>query len=368
MNKTWLISRPVDLCCLFLPVWVCWVICFFIPEDLLSNSIPLWIWVIFILSFDVSHVWSTLFRTYFDKEELHNHRSLLLWTPFICLTLGFSIASYSTDLFWRILAYLAVFHFIKQQFGFLSLYKTRFKFNPKKYFSDKWVIYLSMLYPIIFWHLTEDRNFEWFSENDFILPSELGIPIHNISNILSVFNWLYWLIITAWLIEETYIHLINKCTLPIGKILWLLSTAINWYLGIVYFNSDLVFSITNVVAHGIPYIVLVIFYINKKDALANPTKKKQEGISFVPKIAGIVFAIWLFAFGEEYFWDMLIYREKSAFFEHLMSYPLNALSNPHLQALGIAILTIPQTTHYVLDGFIWKNDTKNPYMKKIFKS
>jgi hypothetical protein len=34
---------------------------------------------------------------------------------------------------------------------------------------------------------------------------------------------------------------------------------------------------------------------------------------------------------------------------------------------AIAILAMPQQVHYIVDGFIWKMNDKNPYLKPIFK-
>ena len=74
----------------------------------------------------------------------------------------------------------------------------------------------------------------------------------------------------------------------------------------------------------------------------------------------------LLAFGEEYLWDMFLNRSRSALFEWFFAYPLHALQTPLGQALALALLSVPQVTHYVLDGFIWKNNEKNPYLKKVF--
>ena len=152
---------------------------------------------------------------------------------------------------------------------------------------------------------------------------------------------------------------------PTGKILWLLTTAGNWYLGIVHFNSDIVFTLTNVIAHGVPYIALIFFYIDKKSSIKapeRPASKAQIGTS----ILSIMIFSLLLAFGEEYLWDMFLNRSRSALFEWFFAYPLRALQTPQGQALALALLSVPQVTHYVLDGFIWKNNEKNPYLKKVF--
>ena len=111
----WLFSKNIDLSTLFAPVWVIWVVLFLLPNSILTINTPLWVWVVFVLLIDVSHVWSTIFRTYFDKEERRNHYKILWIIPLVSFIILFTIASESSMWFWRILAYLAVFHFMKQR-------------------------------------------------------------------------------------------------------------------------------------------------------------------------------------------------------------------------------------------------------------
>ena len=209
----------------------------------MQREVPLWIWVVFILGIDVSHVWSTLFRTYLDKDEFKRHQYILTYTPVICFIMVFAVVNYSTGLFWRLLAYFALFHFIKQQYGFLALYKARAgHFGIKKWLSDKWVIYMSMIYPVLFWHLKSDRNFSWFETGDFVNLKTLmqqipGFSTHLLDQVLMVANVLYWLVLCAWLAEEIWRVQRHQIHFSTGKVLWVFTTAVNWYLGIVYFNS-----------------------------------------------------------------------------------------------------------------------------------
>lgn len=346
----WLFSRKIDLLVLLLPVWLCWLVAFLLPASIIQAETSLWIWVVFVIGIDVSHVWSTLFRTYTDKEEFSNHRLLLILAPILCFVAAYLISAISFGLFWRCLAYMAVYHFIKQQYGFMRIYKAKGRDFRKKIFNDNWVIYISMLYPVLYWHLNLDRNFVWFIEGDFI---QITVP----QSILSVFNQIgttaYVLLLLGWLIEE----IIRGSQMIIGKVLWILTTAGNWFLGIVYFNSDFVFTITNVVAHGIPYLALVIFYQGRKETIRHRKRKIPVGLM-------VLISVLVLAFSEEFLWDMLVYRENIEFFASIWSYPLFN-SSLELQHLALALLSVPQTTHYVLDGFIWKNNDKNPYLKPV---
>ncbi|MEP1094827.1 MAG: hypothetical protein ABJG78_06930 [Cyclobacteriaceae bacterium] len=360
MKSNWLFGRNLDLATLFLPVWACWAIAFALPNSSLHSEIPLWVWVTVVIGIDVSHVWSSIHRTYFDKEEFGNHRRLFIVAPILSFVLSFGIAAISVDLFWRALAYVAVYHFVKQQFGFMRIYKAKKgDFRPKR-ISDNFIIYLSMLYPILYWHLNPDREFAWFVQGDFLLV-ELGAS--SVAIVSLVGNLLYVGLLLLWLVEEIVQNFKMNVGLPVGKILWVMTTAGNWFLGIVWFNSDLVFTITNVVAHGLPYLALIIFYQTKKRNVqaSNFSMKRNLRIGLV-----IISSVFLFAMVEEYLWDMMVYRENEDFFSSILSYPLE-LGSTFWQLMAIGLLAVPQVTHYILDGFIWKNNEKNPYLKEILK-
>ncbi len=363
-RRNWLISGPTDLLILFAPVWVLWIIFFSDAPYFQSVELPLWAWAIFILGIDVSHVWSSLFRTYLEKDELKTHRTLLILTPIFALALSIIIMSFSMQWFWRVMAYIAVFHFIKQQYGFVALYKLKSGEKRKQIISDKVIIYIATLYPLIFWHLNSTATFNWFVSDDFFpLHKLFGDPSSMIS-FFQIVNVLYWGTIGFWLFLEIKAYR-NKRSVSIGKIIWVVTTAINWWFGIVYFNSDVIFSISNVVAHGIPYIALIYYYKLKKEEVV---QQQPPRINKKVKWLFILFiTIILAALTEEYFWDMLIYREHSSFFESIHPYNWEQLANEWWIIFAIALLALPQQIHYVIDGFIWKMNSKNKYLKPMVK-
>jgi hypothetical protein len=385
----WLFSKPLDLWVLFAPVWLVWAISFTLPQRVVEMTLPLWMWVVIVLCIDVSHVWSTIYRTYLDRDERRRHGRLLLIAPLACLSAALLIATTSITAYWRVMAYLALYHFIKQQYGFLALYGAKLGARRParvKWLQDKPVIYLSMLYPVLYWHLNRDDLFGWFTDGDFFTfaPALQWLSLSApgawlVSHFYTIANALFWLLLLSWLAEEVWTHRREHLPLPTGKILWLLTTGINWYLGIVYFSSELVFSMTNMVAHGIPYLALIFFYVQRKKDLGLVTPAPATASHTSPPNTPRVFSssraarnvalmfgfVLLIAFIEEYFWDMLVNRDKSAFFERVLSYPTQALDDSGFwTAFTIAVLSLPQLTHYILDGYIWKGPN-NPHLKKI---
>lgn len=355
MTKKWLFSRSVDLLFLFLPIWVIWGWAFLSPRN--DQNLPMWGWVVFILIIDVGHVWGTLYRSYFNKTDYASHRRILNRLPLICFPLLFGLAYYSSTLFWGTLAYIAIYHFMKQQYGFLSLYGMVGKLGKSHtWFWDKVVIYIGMLFPVFYWHVDQSRTFNWFVENEFI-------PIHLVIK-EDWFNWslltvIYFGVFLAWFINEL-IQLKNSGgNALVGRWLWMFSTYINWYLGIVYFNSDYVFSITNVVAHGVPYLLLIMFYRKREGAM------KGIPIRWGWVATSTLLVIMLFAFLEEYLWDALVNFEKGEVFQSFLPYFERFEPSKLWLATFTALLALPQVIHYFVDGVIWKANSSNPNLKKV---
>src|ERR671913_96440 len=97
---------------------------------------------------------------------------LLLWAGARALALGVALYSESDMLFWRALAYLAVFHFVRQQYGWVALYRARMRERGRAgWFVDAAAIYMATLYPLAYWHAHLPRRFWWFLPGDFA-----GVP------------------------------------------------------------------------------------------------------------------------------------------------------------------------------------------------
>ncbi len=80
------------------------------------------LWIVGVVMVDVAHVWASLYRTYLDPVARKHHRRRLIFTPLLCAWFGFLLHLESPLLFWSVLAYLAILHFIKQHIGFAWLY------------------------------------------------------------------------------------------------------------------------------------------------------------------------------------------------------------------------------------------------------
>jgi hypothetical protein len=124
----WLFSRNIDLT-VFLGSAIASLLLLAIGWQLgiLNSDSPDWTWISAVLLIDVAHVWSTSFRVYFDTEELKRRLGLYLLVPIAGYAVGVALYSEGELTFWRALAIVAVFHFVRQQYGWVALYRRKAK-------------------------------------------------------------------------------------------------------------------------------------------------------------------------------------------------------------------------------------------------
>lgn len=298
-------------------------------------------WVALVLLVDVSHVYSTLFRTYFNPTRFAKHRVLYLGIPLICYAAGVGLFLVGGWLFWRVLAYAAVFHFIRQQYGFMRLYSRMEKTSRPARLLDSITIYTATLFPILHWHLEPGKRFNWFVEGDFLQWKNPAL--------LQLSGAVYFSILTAYFTKEVIIAFRNR-TLNIPKNALILGTALSWYLGIVVWNGDLVFTMLNVISHGIPYMAL-IWHRSRTEAGTSGTINRQLLRPY--GLAIFILVIAAIAWFEEGLWDGMIWHgEHAGIFGAFQALP--QIESRSILVFLIPLLAVPQATHYVLDGFIWR--------------
>lgn len=357
-RQTWIHSATVDgLGILVWPFIILAVIVIF-PEYFSEHAevSPL-VWILIVMGIDVSHVYSTLFRTYLDPITYRRHKQFLLLVPFLVWVAGIILYTFGALIFWRMLAYLAVYHFIRQQYGFLKIYMRTENKNTWLYTYTIYVMYAITGIPILIWHCSTDRIFVWFVKNDFIsLHFQYMVPY--LKNLLALIVVVYIFFELAGSIKRRYIN--------IPKNVLLLGTFISWYMGIVYFNSDLIFTLFNVVSHGVPYMVLIWIYGSKKSGdVATP-----QWYRFLFNWKGVVMyaaILLVFAFIEEGLWNSMIWNEHQNYFHLFNAMP--SINDSILISLLIPLLSVPQISHYIIDGYIWKlKDDRYSWKKEVLDS
>src|SRR5688500_8764167 len=198
-NARWLFSRSIDLS-VFLGSAVVSLLLLAVGWRLgiLNEESPDWTWISAVLLIDVAHVWSTSFRVYFDAEEVKRRIWLYLLVPLFGYAVGVALYSESELTFWRALAIVAVFHFVRQQYGWVALYRRKLKETETwTWWIDASAIYLATVYPLAYWMTSLPRNFDWFVKDDFFTLSGL---------VETVLFPIYVAALTAYFAKSIYLY------------------------------------------------------------------------------------------------------------------------------------------------------------------
>lgn len=343
-SMPWIYSKKHDLTFLFLPIFITIFVVFSLGAiDKLPQSDNDWSWLFLIVFIDVAHVWSTIFRTYLHKNAANEFNKYLVLTPLFCFTFFTLVCFYSQKVFWTVMAYLALFHFMRQQVGILNIYLRKYSpLNRGRRFSTL-IIWLTMLTPVIDWH-TQEKVFSWFVKGDFFF-----FDMPELARAL----WIgFFIVLTIYFIYELYNFKRDK--IP-ANLLIILNFAI-WGGGISLFNNDFAFTLTNVVHHGLPYLYLIwtsSLSIKKYNPSFNFIRSPLNN-SVASRFLFFFVVILTLAVFEEYLWDLFIWHERAGLFGIKEFIELN----PFLVSIVIGLLSTPQTTHYLLDGIIWKKNNK----------
>lgn len=340
----WIYSPKFDLGAIIGPPVVITSIVLAWGNRLATLEAPPWLWVLLVLGIDVAHVYSSLFRTYFDREEYNRRRTLYVVVPIVSWGAGIAIyAIWGATLFWSLVAYFAIYHFVRQQYGFLMLYRRGEPVGNLSYRIDQVAIYMATVYPLVYWH-TYTRNFQWFSDFEVVHIPWVWPEL--------VCRAAYVLALGAFLFKELY-RWQSTGNLNLGKCLLLYATAAAWGTGIILFNGDLTFTLINIVSHGVPYMALIWIYQYRKRSSKAHLGNKFLRFFQLKYIPAYIAALFLLAYIEEGVWDKFIWREHASIFG-----PFHWQASTTLLVFLVPLLVMPQVTHYVLDAFIWRVNKK----------
>lgn len=368
-RQPWIASRPFDCAFILGPGLLATAAVLLFPGAFTSRQVSPLLWAALVVGVDVAHVYSTLYRTYLDPEEFRQRRTLYVLAPLIGWLAFAALYSLGAMVFWRCLAYLAVFHFVRQQYGFMMLYGRwersgdgvgrKLSIWGKR--LDKAAIYGATLYPLVWWHV-HPRQFSWFVEGDFFA---LSLPWLADAALV-----LYAAVLAAYACKEALLlRRTGRFNWPRNLLLGV--TALSWWAGIVALDSDLAFTATNVVAHGVPYLALIWLYGRNQARADAPGAGALRLLGVLPG-ARLFSPAWLplfvglpvlLAYLEEGLWDGLVWTDHPGLFPSFTLLP--QVGSDALLVWLVPLLALPQITHYVLDAFIWRLGAPGTPWKRV---
>jgi hypothetical protein len=347
---SWIHAPLFDVCFILMPPFVISLL-ILISEgvrDFLING-PIWVWIGLALLLDYGHQYAALYRTYLDPSEIQERRQLLTLVPFFAFLAGLFLYTFGRLIFWRCIIYFGIFHFIRQQYGFMRLYSRKQVETPLEFWVDRMTIYATTLYPLLYEHTHLPRAYSWFETDDVLVPLHFG-PFYKL-----LFP-IYVAILVIYVLKELVL-LVKDAQLNLPKNLLMLGTAIAWYVGMVRFNAFMIFYVVLQICHSMPYIALIWAYGHRKWSRTSQGASKSKfnyGFFFRPSsIAVFLGLIVILSYVELSFLETLDLQSQ---------YPPEIFGSleflrPKLMpflAVLMPIMAVPQLTHYVLDAVIWR--------------
>ncbi|MDP2311699.1 MAG: hypothetical protein Q8P41_02245 [Pseudomonadota bacterium] len=361
----WIVSPAYDLAWFSGPALLASLAALLVPD---GAEVGLFGWLVLVVIVDVAHTWATLYRAWLDPAARRDRPALLWGVPLVVFAAAMTVHTLAAPWFWTVLAYVAVFHFVRQQQGFAALYRARAGIARATLEArvEHFTVAMLCVFPVAWWHAHLPRRYAWFTPTDFLV----GLPpaVATALGVVTALSFATWLgLRTRTLLQgrrdprlpggprpgggpplrsdprlPSAPHLRTGAWQP-GRDLWVLSTAVSWTVGIVLTDGDAAFTLANVLAHGVPYFALV-HHVGRRqwaDGEGAVTPRWFAPAAILAFLALPVAA----AFAEELAWDALVWRE------HFFA---PADLPEWLVAVAVPLLATPQLTHYLLDGYLWR--------------
>lgn len=305
---------------------------------------------------DLGHIFAQWFRIKSNPMEKPNR--FRLWITF-CIVMLFVIAFILSTEYWRILraflVYYVIYHFIKQLYGIIKIYsKTDIRRSKLETKIIDIFVYLTMLYPFIYWHDSYNlSNFYW---RTFLYNIPYISYIEIIARFAFLFSGLFY-------IYSEVKNTIQNKFFNIPKNMTIAATILAWNASIIFpkFNSLIFYAV--IYTHYLNYVV-VVWSIGRRD-------KKLQGIEepkgwrklfcwtsvpgfftysfFINAIAIFIYTFWLWV-AHYKLYDSWLYKEIIIYFPQIKNREL------FWWHVVDALFYTTQGTHYFIDGFLWKKE------------
>lgn len=282
---------------------------------------------------DSGHVYSTLWRTYFHKEERISS-IIYIWTPIVIFVIGFLWFHYQIPYLYSFIFYATAYHHIRQFYGVTKWYE---KLDQS---FTKWsgrFLYLLSLTPAIAAHFRSDLVIEFYTKKDLLMYPDQGIHkvIIGVNIILGICYLLYE--INNY---RTGDFKLNRCLSVVAPVVL--------YTSVFYIGKDgFQILLPLMVAHGIPYYAMLGVGLTRTRSSRFPT--------YLSVFKAVLLTAIIFG-GFEFYFE----REIIDFDEKYLYIP------PKLwESMLLGLYVIPLMSHYTLDAFIWKS--KHREGRLIFK-
>lgn len=329
IRNGWIFSQRQDILMFVIPFLAGWLLVL-IDRLLDLRSVYLFgkdsLVILFaLLAFlDAGHVFSTVFKSYFDENIRARKKFLLYGIP--VLLYAFMILLYrffgmrSVLIFF---GYFNIYHIIRQQYGWVSISARKAGENDRlDHRIDQITIYSFMIIPVIWIHFSLPGT-----EKQFTLPRSRIVADTCVIVWLAVFV-LYWC--------RQLVKTFSGVPINLSKTLQMMISCLAWG-AVIFFRSPVLLVVT-VFLHSVPYLGIV--YKTKERSGAGNDKVNAL---FAYRYSILIFLVVVLTIG-------IFYTKTDNFVKGL---GLRTLFGIPREYFLCALLLFP-LMHFVIDGVIWR--------------
>jgi hypothetical protein len=321
-------------------------------------------WIVLIFNFiifsmiDIGHTYTTMLKTYFDKEERKFSR--MVWLTPVVVVAMLVLWRYFFDFrwFWVFLAYYTLFHNQRQGFGVMKWYES---LNKKVYPITKIWFYILTFLPVIIYHFRST-----ISLFGVYYPGKVNlieIPLNRIHVDFLGYNLvfsnqyhlvlmgLWFMAVNGWLLWELSNYLESK-KIEWNRILAMLYFGGIYSYGFLVSNSYIATFTLLVASHGIPYM----FMLNKR--MVNLPGHQSKGLKWLKMLPLMIIALALIGGSFDAYNKLVLLNGSGGDVAQIFLEPTP------WQLLLIILYVAPPICHYIWDSYLWKKghpDSKHFY-------
>ena len=318
----------------------------------LDDETPGWAWVPAVILCDVAHVWSTALphvpRSGGASRAPVAPRARADRSGFAA---GVALFALGELAFWRALAYLAIFHFVRQQYGWVSLYRARAgETGRARSLVDTAAIYAATLWPLLHWHTHLPRRFSWFVAGDVVRAAVVRDADRDRALRRRARRVRACAPRRMWLRGTPNP---GKDVVVVDDGARLVRRHRRVRLGLRVHRHERVHARHPVLRARLRPRAQA----RDARAPARDTRALRSRERLTRHVLVYLAVLWLIAFVEELVWDRAVWHDRGWLFGEPGSVGA-------LKLVIVPLLALPQLTHYVLDGFIWRRRS-NPSVARL---
>jgi hypothetical protein len=292
---------------------------------------------------DNGHVYTTIWRTYFNPREFRNNR-FYIWFPILCFAGIMFATQIAHQLFWSFVIYFTIYHNLRQLYGFYRWYGAINKFKDK---LMNFFFYAICLCPVLIAHTGKPKYLiTYYTPNDVIFFENIY---------LYRFFWTAYLFLMLWFIGYVGFLRLKQRGMPNSQFFFMLAS-------FVLYNQAFLEGTTSVeiigplsLSHGVAYFASMALCLQQANVKSDKLTKFAS-LLFSKGMALTVFYIVLtavlFGYGDQIFSEEIV--------------DLDEKKLGWIESFFIAVWITPLFAHYYFDSKIWRHF--NPDFKELLDS